>query len=94
MTATLECTWILRQPDGYVLYFGVPDGEPHLLPVGAVFETISTAAWTKIRWQVTESIEKHGLSKGEWSQFYRPIKQRELDADEAAVWQQFIEEQT
>ena len=88
----LECTWILRQPDGYVLYFGVPDGATHLLPVGTMYDTIATANWSKVRWLVVESIEQRGKHKGEYGRFYRVLMQRLLDADEAGVWQEMIEQ--
>lgn len=83
--------YILRQPDGYVLYFGVPGGDSSLLPVGSQFDVIQTVDWKKIRWLITESIEKYGKHKGELSRFYRVVRQRLMDADEAAVWQEYIE---
>ena len=84
--------WILPFNGGYVLYFGVPDGKRHLLPVGTMYDTISTVKWNKVRWLVTESIEKHGKSKGEWGRFHRPTMERELDTDEAGVWQDYVEQ--
>lgn len=84
--------YILRQPDGYTLYFGVPDGACEQIPVGGTFDLVDTQTWTKTRWQVHEGIERYGKNKGELARFYRIVRERELDPDECGVWQQVIED--
>ena len=93
MEATaLECTWIHRQLNGdYWLFFGVPGGDVHLLEIGAQFDTMYSGDWSKVRWEVIEAVHQHGKHKGEWGRFYRVVMERSLDADECAVWQQYIE---
>jgi len=73
-----------------MLYFGVPDGNIANLPADAIFDVIDCVAWNKVRWQAIDRIEKHGKHKGEWGRFYRVVKQRELDADECGVWQEYL----
>lgn len=84
--------YIWRDPDGYILYFGVPDGNVSLLPVGAVFDMLWTNTWNKVRWVAVEGVVKYGKNKGEWGRWYCVQQERYLDADECGVWQDYLEQ--
>lgn len=84
--------WVLPRADGYRLYFGVPDGNIANLPADAVFDVVTTHNWHKERWQAVDRIELHGKYKGDYSRFYRVIAERDLDADEVTVWQNYVNE--
>lgn len=77
----------------YVFYHNCPGGDCHLLAVGAEFDMVFSPVdfkplkvWHKTRFQVVESIEKHGAHKGEYVRMYRPVAKRELTDTEAATY--------
>lgn len=84
--------WILPRADGYVLYFGVPGGEVGKLAGNSKFVVIDTRTWSKIQWRAVDRIEQHGKDKGEYGRAYRVLKSRYLNADECAVWSEYLEQ--
>jgi hypothetical protein len=69
----------------YSLYYGVPEGQVHLLPVGTTFDMIFSPTpyqrqphWNKTRFRVIMTRDKYGKHKNKQTRKYRQVAERDL----------------
>lgn len=83
----------------FALWFGVPGGLSHLLPLDTAFDMIyspmpysaKSRCWRKMRYRVVERLERYGKHKGEWSRFYIVEQERELGDSERDYYTALID---